>query len=381
MDFNLSEEQQLLQDTVRRFVEREYGFEARRKIIATPAGWSEEVWRKLAELGLTAIPFAEEQGGLAGGGIELMVVMDALGRGLVVEPYLASVVLGGSALALAGSAAQKDAVLPGVAAGETRLALAHGERQARYELSNVATRARREGAGFVLDGAKQVVLGGDAAHQLLVSARTSGAERDPRGITLFLVDASAPGVAVRGYRTYDGQRAADLALTGVRVSADAVIGEVDGALPVIEAVTDRAIAALCGEAVGIMESLNAATLDYLKTRQQFGVPIGRFQVLQHRMAEMVIHFEQARSMACLAAMYADHADTAQRRRVISAAKAAIGQAARFIGQQAVQLHGGMGVVDELIVSHWFKRLTCIDRTLGDTEHHLARFGETMVSQA
>jgi pimeloyl-CoA dehydrogenase small subunit len=379
MDFNFTDEQQLLEDTVRRFIAKDYGFESRRKVITTPLGWSEKVWQQFAELGLLGIPFAEEFGGLDGSGVDCMVVMNAFGRGLVVEPYLATVVLGGTALAEGGTDEQKAEIIPGVIEGRIRLAFAHGEPQARYELSNVETTARRSGAGYVLNGAKSVVLHGDCAHKLAVSARTAGGARDEAGISLFLIDAEAPGVVVRGYRTIDGLHAADIALTDVQVSAEAVVGNVGNALPLIELIVDRGIAALCAEAVGAMDGLNEATLEYLKTRQQFGVPIGRFQALQHRMAEMLINAEQAKSMSYLAAVKVDSTDTGERRHALSAAKAQIGRSGRYVGQQAVQLHGGMGVVDELIVSHYFKRITIIDQTLGDTDYHLGKVGDAMLA--
>ena len=379
MDFNFTEEQQLLQDTVRRFIDKDYAFEARRKIITTLLGWSENVWRQFADLGLLGIPFAEELGGLNGNGVDSMVVMNIFGRGLVVEPFLATVVLGGTAIAQGGSEAQKAEIIPAVIEGKTRLAFAHGEKQARYELNNVETAAKRNGDGYVLNGAKSVVLHGDCAHKLVVSARTAGGSRDAAGITLFLVDAKAPGLAVRGYRTIDGLHAADIRLANVQVGADAIIGQVDSALPLIELIADRGIAALCAEAVGAMDGLNEATLEYLKTRQQFGVPIGRFQALQHRMAEMLIYAEQAKSMAYLAAVKVDSPDATERRHALSAAKAQIGRSGRYVGQQAVQLHGGMGVVDELNVSHYFKRLTIIDQTLGDTDYHLGKVGDAMVA--
>ena len=379
MDFNFTDEQQLLEDTVRRFIAKDYGFEARRKVITTPLGWSEKVWQQFAELGLLGIPFAEQFGGLGGSGVDCMVVMNAFGRGLVVEPYLATVVLGGTALAEGGTDEQKAEIIPGVIEGRIRLAFAHGEPQARYELSNVETTARRSDAGYVLNGTKSVVLHGDCAHKLAVSARTAGDARDEAGISLFLIDAEAPGVVVRGYRTIDGLHAADIALTDVQVGAEAVVGNVGNALPLIELIVDRGIAALCAEAVGAMDGLNEATLEYLKTRRQFGVPIGRFQALQHRMAEMLINAEQAKSMSYLAAVKVDSTDTGERRHALSAAKAQIGRSGRYVGQQAVQLHGGMGVVDELIVSHYFKRITIIDQTLGDTDYHLGKVGDAMLA--
>ena len=379
MDFNFTEEQQLLQDTVRRFIGKDYAFEARRKIITTPLGWSEKTWRQFADLGLLGIPFAEEFGGLNGSGVDTMVVMDAFGRGLVVEPYLATVVLAGTAISQGGTEQQKSALIPSIIEGKAQLAFAHGEPQARYELANVETTARRDGGGYVLNGAKSVVLHGDCADKLVLSARTAGGSRDAAGITLFLVDVKVPGVTVRGYRTIDGLHAADIKLANFKIGADAFIGQVDNALPLIELVADRGIAALCAEAVGVMEGLNEATLEYLKTRQQFGMPIGRFQALQHRMAEMLIYAEQAKSMSYLAAVKVDSTDATERRHALSAAKAQIGRSGRYVGQQAVQLHGGMGVVDELNVSHYFKRLTIIDQTLGDTDYHLGKVGDAMIA--
>lgn len=370
MDFDLTEEQRLLKDSVDRLLADAYGFDARKQIVASDEGVSRAVWAQFAELGLLGLPFSEEQGGFGGGPVETMIVMEAFGRALVVEPYLATVILGGGLIRHAGSAAQQAAILPAVAAGERRLAFAHAERQARYDLFDVATTARQDGDGWVLDGQKGLVLHGDAADTLIVSARTGGASRDHSGIGLFLVDASAPGVSRRGYPTQDGQRAAEIALTGVRVGLDAVLGDPTGALPVIEKVVDEAIAALCAEAVGAMEASLQSTVEYLKTRQQFGTPIGSFQVLQHRAAEMVVALEQARSMAMLAAMMAGSSDPRERRAAISGAKAQIGRSARFIGQQSVQLHGGVGVTMEYQIGHYFKRLTMIDTLFGDADHHL-----------
>lgn len=375
MDFDFSEEQRLLDETVRRLVKDEYDLTKRRRYMAMPEGFSRALWERYADLGLLGLPFAESEGGFGGSAVETMIVMESFGRGLVVEPYLASIVLGGGLVALAGSAAQRQAVLPQVAAGKQLLALAHGERQARYVLSDVETTATRDGGGWVIDGEKGVVLNGDSAGTFIVSARIGGASRERKGLALFLVDAKAKGVGVRGYPTVDGLRAAELTLDHVRVPAEAALGAPGEAYPVIERVVDRAVAALAAEAVGIMETLNAATLDYLKTRKQFGVPIGSFQALQHRMADMVIEHEQSKSMAVLAALSADLEDAAERRRVISAAKVQIGKSGRFVGQQSIQLHGGIGMTDEYVAGHYFKRLSMIDQTFGDADHHLDRFAE------
>jgi pimeloyl-CoA dehydrogenase small subunit len=375
MDFDFTDEQRLLDDGVRRLIKDAYTFEKRKTHKAAPEGYSRALWARYAEMGLLGLPFAEADGGFGGTAVETMIVMESFGRGLVLEPYLASVVLAGGLISLAGNAAQRNAVLPEVAGGKLTLAFAHGERQSRYALADVETSAKRDGGGYLLNGQKGVVLHGDSAGKLVVSARSAGGSREPRGIGLFLVDAKAKGVTIRGYPTVDGLRAAEVSLANVHVEADAALGAPDGAHAAIEHAVDRTIAALCAEAVGIMETLNAITLEYLKTRKQFGVPIGSFQVLQHRMADMVVELEQSRSMATLAALSADLADAKERRRVISAAKVQIGKSGRFVGQQAIQLHGGIGMTEEYVAGHYFKRLTMIDQSFGDVDHHLDRFAE------
>ena len=373
MDFNFKEEQLQLADALKRWIARDYTFEARRAIVGSPAGVSAAAWATLAELGLTALPLPEAQGGFDGDAVDMFVVMQELGRGLVVEPYFATMF--GAEFLRRGQA--HDALLERVAAGDLTLACALGERQSRYDLRDVATRAVRDGDGWRLDGEKKIVLHGAQAGVLIVSARTAGAQRDDDGITLFAVPADAPGVTMRDVRMLDGQRAADVLLRDVRVRADDVIGTEGQGWTILEAAADYGAGLLCAEAVGAMDALFGATLEYLKTRQQFGVPIGKFQALQHRMADMYVHLEQARSMALLAAVrLADDArggSADERRRAVAAAKYRVGQAARFVGQQAIQLHGGMGVTDELPASHYFKRLSTIELTLGDSDHHLARF--------
>jgi pimeloyl-CoA dehydrogenase small subunit len=373
LDFDYSEEQRLLDETVRRLVKDEYEFAARKKYLAEPQGFSAAMWAKYAELGLLGLPFAEEYGGFGGGGIETMIVMEALGRGLALEPYLATVVLGGGLIALAGSDGQKSDILPEIAAGKMMLAFAQGERHSRFDLAHVETTAKAQGAGFALNGRKTVVLHGGAAHKFVVSARTAGSGNDKSGITLFVVDRDAKGVTVRDYPTVDGLRAADVTLADVAVGADAVLGPRDNAYPLIVRATDRAVAALCAEAIGIIETLNAMTLDYVKTRKQFGVAIGSFQVIQHRLVDMLINAEQAKSMEILAAMSIDGNDQRERERAVSAAKVQIGQSGRFVGQQAIQLHGGIGMTDEYAAGHYFKRLSSIEHTFGDTDYHLDRF--------
>ena len=380
MDFSLAEERRLLQDTVKRFAAREYTFEQRRKRLAAEAGFSRAMWKQLAELGVLGIGIAEDDGGIGGDAFDTMIVMETLGRALVVEPYLSTVVLGAGSISRAGNDAQRAQWLPAIAAGEKLLAFAHGEAAARYATSYVATRAVRHGEGWKLDGAKAVVLDGDSADALLVSARTGGEVSGTDGISLFIVDPKARGVGIRGYRTQDARRAADVRLDGVEVGDAMRLGAEGEALPVIEHALDRANAALCAEAIGIIEALNEATLEYLKTRKQFGQPIGRFQALQHRMADMTIKAVEARSMAILAASAMASADAGERARRVASAKAFVGQAARFVGQQAIQLHGAIGMTDELVVSHWFKRLAMIDMTFGDADHHLGRVSDMILAE-
>jgi alkylation response protein AidB-like acyl-CoA dehydrogenase len=377
MEFNYSEEQLALQDTLQRFISRDYDFDKRRGFSASPLGHSAEAWSQYAELGLLALPFPEELGGLNGNAVDIMVVMEQFGQGLLLEPFLSTVVTCGGLLRDAASEALKQKLVPQIAAGKLKLSLAAYEAPGRYDLSYVACTARESGGNWRLSGRKAVVLDGASADYFLVSARSSGKTADRDGISLFLVPRDAKGLTSAAYPTQSGARAADLLLENVAVGAEALIGEPGRALPIIERAVDRAIAALCAEAVGIINALNQATLNYLKTRKQFGVAIGTFQALKHKMADMLIAAEQARSMAIIAAVHADSEDAAERHRAVSAAKAYLGQAGRLVGQHAVQMHGGMGVVDELIVSHYFKRLTMIDLSLGDADYHLASFSETL----
>jgi pimeloyl-CoA dehydrogenase small subunit len=378
MDFDLSEEQHLLKESVERLVAEHYTFEMRKNYAREREGWSRALWAQYAELGLLGLPFAQEHGGFGGGPVEMMIVMEAFGRGLVLEPFLATVVLGGGFLRLGGSAAQCAALIPRIAEGKLLLAFGHTERQSRYDLADVATTARRDGDGWVLDGEKSIVLHGDVADKLIVTARVGGVgRRDHDGIGLFLLDATAPGVSRRGYPTQDGLRAAEISLCGIRVGPDATIGKPGAALPLLEQVADNAIAALCAEAVGAMAAMHEMTIDYLKTRTQFGIPIGRFQALQHRAVDMLMALEQARSMAMFATMMTEEPDAAERRKAIAAAKVQIGRSSRFVGQQAIQLHGGIGMTMEYKVGHYFKRTTMIDVMFGDADHHvrqLARMG-------
>jgi pimeloyl-CoA dehydrogenase small subunit len=376
MDFDLSEEQRLIKDSVERLLTERYDFESRKRFAAAPEGWSRELWAQYAELGLLGLLLLEEQGGFGGGPVETMIVMEAFGRALVLEPYLATVVLGGGFVQQGGSAALQAEVLPTIADGSLRLAFAHHERQARYDLADVGTTAKRDGSGWILDGEKSLVLHGDTADRLVVSARISGGRRDRGGLGLFLVDGRSPGVSRRGYPTQDGQRAAEVSLNGVRVDGAMVVGEPGNAMPLIDRVVDQAVAALCAEAVGAMDAMHALTVDYLKTRKQFGVAIGAFQALQHRAVDMFVALEQARSMAMFASMMAQEANAGERRKAMAAAKVQIGRSGKFIGQQAIQLHGGVGMTMEFKVGHYFKRVTMIDLLFGDADHHLARLAET-----
>ncbi|HYZ42142.1 MAG TPA: acyl-CoA dehydrogenase family protein [Stellaceae bacterium] len=371
----MTEEQRLLRDSVERLLADRYAFDRRRSYLAELDGWSRNMWAQYAELGLLGLPFAERYGGFGGGPIEVMLVMEAFGRVLALEPYLATVVLGGSALRLAGTEAQKTILLPQIAAGTLILAFAHGERQSRYDLSDVLTTARRKGDGWVLDGAKSVVLHGDTAQRLVVSARTAGERDDRDGITLFLVDAAASGVAQRSYPMRDGSRAAEISLSGVELGEDAVLGEVGMAFPVIARVVESGIAAVAAEAVGVMDAMQALTLEYLKTRQQFGRPIGENQVLQHRAVEMLMELERGRSMAILAAMMVEEPDADERAHNIAMAKVGIGQASKFVAQNAIQLHGGIGMTEEYAVGHYFRRCMVIEHLFGDTAHHLSRLAD------
>ncbi len=379
MDLSLNDDQKMLKDSVERFVREQYPFETRRKLAASAEGWSKDNWAKFAELGWLGIPFAEDDGGLGWGMVELSVVMEAFGTGLVLEPYLATVVLGGGIVARAGSAAQKQAILPALIEGRLQLATAFFEAQARYNLADVKTTARKQGDGWVISGQKGVVFNGPAADRIIVSARTSGGQRDQAGISLFLVDAKAKGVSRRDYPTQDAFRASEIAFDNVQVGADALLGKEGDGFAVLEEAIDCATVAVCAEAVGCMDALNAATHEYLKTRKQFGVPIGKFQVLQHRMVDMFTAAQEARSLVLMATLKIDDPDPAVRRKAASACKVQIGKSGKIVGQGAVQLHGGMGVTDELNVSHYFKRLTMIDSIFGNQQHHLTRYGLLMAA--
>ena len=370
MDFDLSEEQRLLKESLDRLIGDRYAFEQRKRYAQSPEGWSREMWAQFAELGLLGLPFEERHGGSAGGPVETMIAMEAFGRTLALEPYLATVVLGGGFLRHGGSVEQRANLVPRIADGSLTFAFAHTERQSRYDLYDIETRAVRDGTGWVIDCEKGVVLHGDTADKLIVAARVGGGRRDSNGIAAFIVDGKAAGVSRRGYPTQDGMRAAEIALAKVRVGPEGVLGEPGRALPLIERVVDEAIAALCAEAVGAMALMHELTVEYLKTRRQFGREIGSFQILQHRAVDMLIALEQARSMAMFATMMAAEENAAERRNAVAAAKVQIGRSGKFIGQQAIQLHGGIGMTMEYKVGHYFKRVTMIDTMFGDADHHL-----------
>ena len=373
MDFRLNEEQQMLQDTVARLVRGEYSFEKRLEYSESELGFSESFWKQLGELGLMAVPFPEELGGFGGTGVEVQSVMTELGRGLCIEPYLQSVVLGGGLISQAGNEQQKEQWLAGIATGEAQVAVGLQEPQSFYNTNDVETTAEKTDSGYVLNGRKAVVIGGHSANLLVVSARTSGSSRDASGISLFVIDANADGLERRSYPTIDGAKGCDLLLNNVKVGADALLGSEGEAADAIEYQVGRAISALCGEAVGVMEVACDLTLDYLKQRKQFGVPIGKFQVLQHRMADMMSELEQARSMAILAASVADEPQSDQRRRVIAAAKNVISRSAQFISEKGIQSHGGIGMTWEYNFAHYAKRLVMINHQLGDDDFHLERY--------
>lgn len=372
MDFTFSSEQRQLADTVRRFVDHEYGFSARKKVIHSESGIGPKHWDRMVELGLLALPVPEAHGGFAGSAIDMLAVMQELGRGLVIEPYLCTVI--GTEFLKRSASGRQSGLLEEVAKGAVKLAPALGERQSRYDLFNVEASAHTTaGPRFILNGTKTVVMHGAQADYLIVSARVSGGSCDPSGVALFLVDARARGVERREYRTVDGQRAADIHFTGVELDESACLADENATGPMLESVIDYGTFLVCAEALGAMDALNAQTLAYTKSRKQFGQPIARFQVLQHRMADMFIHIEQARSLCYLAAANVMSGEPAERIRAVSSAKVRVGQAARYVGQQAIQLHGGMGVTDELPAAHYFKRLSMIEVTFGDTDFHLARF--------
>ncbi|WP_448119580.1 acyl-CoA dehydrogenase family protein [Pseudomonas serbica] len=377
MDFKLSEEQQMLQDTAARLVRDNYAFEAREQFAKTELGYSLGFWQQLGELGLTAVPFAAEYGGFAGNGVETLVTMTELGRGLCLEPYLHSVIFAGGLLAQLGNEEQRNELLPQVASAHLQLAVAVDEPTSHYQLHDVRTHAEAVSGGWKLNGRKSVVVGGHSAGLILVSARTAGSEREESGVSLFLLDPRTPGVSRRAFPTMDGRKACELYLDNVVVSGAALLGAEGQALAALRYQQGRAIAAQCAEAVGSMEAVCNLTLDYLKTRQQFGQVIGKFQALQHRMVDMRIELDQATSMAILAACVADAADSDERSRTLAASKVLVVRAARFIADQGIQLHGGIGLTWEYVLSHHAKHLLMLSHQFGNDDHHLKTYSYLM----
>jgi pimeloyl-CoA dehydrogenase small subunit len=371
VDFNFTEEQDMVRDGLSRLVREQYGAEARREVVASEAGWRPEIWAQLAELGILGMPFSEDDGGFGGGAIDAMVVMEEFGKGLVVEPFVPTVVCAGGFLKHAGTAAQKEEHIGGIVDGSQVFAFAYAEPTGRYNLADLQTTAKKDGDGYVLNGHKAVVIGAPWASHLIVTARTAGERRDAEGISVFIVDKSASGVVTRDYVTVDGRRASEVYFENAKIPGDALIGEEGAALPLIERVTDEAIAAQCAEACGAMKVAHAMTLDYSKQRKQFGVPIGSFQVLQHRMVDMYTEYEQAVSLTYFATLKLD-AEERERKLAVSTAKVRIGQAAHHVGQEAIQIHGGNGMTDEYAIGHYFKRLTIFDSEFGNIDHHMKR---------
>jgi alkylation response protein AidB-like acyl-CoA dehydrogenase len=371
MDFSLNEIQAMLDDSVEKFIANDYDFETRQKYSGSEQGFSPEVWQTFAELGWTAVPFSEEDGGFGGGPIDLMVLMLRFGKGLIVEPYLANVVLAGGVMRRAASGAQKEQWLQPIMGGELQAALAFVEPQSRYDVSNIATTATADGDAWVLNGTKGVVLNGGNADLLIVPARTSGEQTSADGITLFAVPGDAKGLSRNAYATVDGHQAAEITLDKVKVDGNAVLGEVDNGFETLDVVIDDATLAVCGEAVGIMQIMTEKTIEYSKNRMQFGVPIGSFQALQHRMVDMFTECEQSYSLLIWATMVAAQGGD-EAKRAISSIKHQVGTVGRKVGQEAVQIHGGMGVSWELDIAHYFKRLTVIDQMFGNADWHLDR---------
>lgn len=373
MNFELSEEQQMLVDSISKFLQNDYDFETRRKLVASELGYSTDNWKMFAELGWLSVPFAEENGGFGGSAGDLMLMMEAFGKALITEPFIPTVILGGRLVEVLGNDVQKQSLLAAVIQGEIQMALAYEERGSRGNPANVALKAEKTADGYELNGAKVMVLNGHGADKLLVTARTSGAATDADGISVFVVDAKAPGVEITAYPTMEGGRAADITFKGVRVLADDLLGGEGQALAAVDVVLDEAVIAMGSEAVGAMEVLYKTTVEYCKTRKQFGMPIGKFQVLQHRMVEMFMAHELTQSTMYMAGLRnLEGGDVAKK--AASAFKVQVGKAGRYIGQQAVQLHGGMGMTDELNVGYYFKRLTAIDALLGNSDYHLTRYG-------
>ncbi len=375
MDFSFSDEQNMLQDSVQRFIQNAYSFDSRQKIVDSDDGFSRANWAQFAEMGWLGLPFSEEDGGFGGTAVETMILLEEFGKGLVVEPYISAVLQAGSIVASVGTTAQKQQILEPLIAGDLLPALAYIEPQARFNVNDVKTSATAQGNGYVINGFKGVVIGGPSADVFIVPARTAGDQMDASGISLFLVDANAAGVSRRDYPTIDGFRASELTLAEVVVGPEALLGSLNEGLEPLQYGLDQGMMGTGAEAVGAMEVLYKDTVEYCKTREQFGQPIGKFQVLQHRMVDMFIEHEQTKSLAYMAAMRLAEGYNAASRKALSALKVQVGKGGTFVGQNAVQLHGGMGMTNELNVGHYFKRLTAIETLYGNTDFHLKRYGQ------
>jgi alkylation response protein AidB-like acyl-CoA dehydrogenase len=372
MDFTFNEEQTLIQDQVDQFIQKEYDWETRQSLSNSELGFGDNNWQKFAELGWLGISTSEDNGGFGGSAIESMLIMEAFGKGLVVEPFLETIIMSGGLIDEHGSDQQKSSILEPAIAGQLHLALAYAEPQSRFNLSDVVTEAKSDGDNFILNGYKSVVMNGPSANKIIISARTSGTQLEENGITLFIVDGDSEGLNKTNYKTVDGRRASDLTIENVSVSKDDIVGQIDEGFDILDSSIDRAILAISAEAVGAMEVLYKTTVEYTKTREQFGTSIGKFQVLQHRMVDMFMEYEQCKSLLYMATMKHEEG-SADAKKAISGLKYQVGKAGRFIGQQAVQLHGGMGVTDELNVGHYFKRLTTVGTIFGNSDYHLKKY--------
>lgn len=372
MDFTFNEEQTLIQDQVDQFIQKEYDWETRQSLSNSELGFGDNNWQKFAELGWLGISTSEANGGFGGSAIESMLIMEAFGKGLVVEPFLETIIMSGGLIDEHGSDQQKSSILEPAIAGQLHLALAYAEPQSRFNLSDVVTEAKSDGDNFILNGYKSVVMNGPSANKIIISARTSGTQLEENGITLFIVDGDSEGLNKTNYKTVDGRRASDLTIENVSVSKDDIVGQIDEGFDILDSSIDRAILAISAEAVGAMEVLYKTTVEYTKTREQFGTSIGKFQVLQHRMVDMFMEYEQCKSLLYMATMKHEEG-SADAKKAISGLKYQVGKAGRFIGQQAVQLHGGMGVTDELNVGHYFKRLTTVGTIFGNSDYHLKKY--------
>tara|TARA_B100001057_G_scaffold43855_1_gene39206 strand:- start:3080 stop:4207 length:1128 start_codon:yes stop_codon:yes gene_type:complete len=374
MDFSLSEEQQLLKDSITQFVDKDYQFDIRQKNVSSDLGYSSEFWKTFADLGWLGMPFSEEDGGYNGGPTDLMVIMESLGRGLVVEPYIPNVVLAGGLISRLGSSEQKSNLLPKIISGENQMSVAFSEPQSRFNLSDVITSAKKDGDNYILDGYKSVVMNGPSSNFIIVVARTSGKQLEEKGLTLFLLDPSLEGVSLRNYSNVDGSKASEVTLESVTVSSSTMLGKEGEAYNSLEEVIDLATLAISAEAIGIMEKMNEITLEYTKTREQFGETLSSFQALQHRMVDTFMAYEQTKSLLLMcAAKLTDKTEDASKS--VSALKYQVGIAAKHVGEEAVQLHGGMGVTDETNIGHYFKRLTTIRAIFGNTDYHLKRYSD------